>query len=133
MIDALIIYLLLPEGNSNKNFWKIWMWCIIISIITRWVIGLILNKSEFVFLWCFLVYLLWLNELYKSLKKDKNKIIKVTIDKNEAWKTIDYKWHEIKIPSNVKIWDKIVVKWEWFKWKKWSENWDLIYIVKDIE
>lgn len=73
-------------------------------------------------------------DLYIKINiKWENKIIKVTIDKEEIWKTIEYKWNTINIPWNIKIWDNIIIKWAGYKSDNWWENWDLIYIVENIE
>jgi len=70
---------------------------------------------------------------YNYPSKWKDKTIELVIEQDEFWKTVEYKWHKLKLSEDSKIWDTYVIKWEWYKWKNWWENWDLIYVIKEIE
>ena len=71
----------------------------------------------------------------KDDKKPKweDEIIKISVEKYELWKDIEYEWNKVYFHKDAKVWDTCVIKWRWYESNLWWENWDLIYVIKQIE
>ena len=64
--------------------------------------------------------------------RGEDKIVEITIEKQELWKNIEYKWDIVFFPKTAKVWDKFVIKWEWYSSDFWWVKWDLIYVIAEI-
>ncbi|EKD44210.1 MAG: hypothetical protein ACD_71C00213G0005 [uncultured bacterium (gcode 4)] len=117
-----------------------------ILLIISWWDG-ILQNTFFVIIFLILIFISgekWTNRYWENpysshssehWKKTKweDKIVELIVDKKELWTTIEYKWNKIHYPIDAKVWYKYIIKWKWYEGYSGWENWDLIYVVTEIQ
>jgi len=74
-----------------------------------------------------------LSNKYSNPTKWEDKIVELIVDKKELWTTVEFQWNHIPYPKDAKVWYKYTIKWKWYEGYNGWENWDLIYVVTEIQ